>query len=93
MTATDETVPRARYRDVLARLGEDAELLEALALFTFPHAVDTVRWFDNLVNVIDQRLGELEKRLDAAGVPRMEIPDDECERYFTLPMLSMGVTE
>jgi hypothetical protein len=81
-------VSRERYRAMLERAADAIELLNALALFQGPGVVDTVRWFDDLVNAIDQRLGQLEKRLDEAKIPEAIIPDDECERYFTLPMLS-----
>ena len=87
MSDVIRAVPEARYRAVLERATDAIELLNALALFQGPGAVDTVRSLDDLINKIDQRLGQLEKRLDEAKIPEAIIPDDECGRYFTLPML------
>jgi hypothetical protein len=77
-----------RYRTLLERCAGKTELLHAIALFSGPDVVATVKWFDDIVNAIDQHLGELEKRLDAAGIPLAIIGDDEGKQYFTLPMLS-----
>lgn len=82
-----KAVPYERHRAVLERAADAIELLNALALFQGPGAVDTVTWLNDLVNAIDQRLGQLEKRLDEAKIAEVIIPDDECERYFTLPMI------
>lgn len=82
-----KAVPYERYSAMRDRAIDAIELINALALFQGPGVVDTVRSIDNIVNAIDQRLGEIEKRLDAAGIAPAVIPDDECERYFTLPML------
>jgi hypothetical protein len=83
----ETTVPVERYRVMRDRATDAIELLNALALFQGPGVVDTVRHLNDIINAVDQRLGELEKRLDAAGIAAVVIPDDECERYFRLPML------
>jgi hypothetical protein len=80
-------VPADRYRVVLSSLAERAEILNAIALFSGPGVVDTVTFFNDLINAIDERLGRIEKRLDEAKIPEAIIPDDETDRYFTLPML------
>lgn len=85
--ADRQAVPYERYRALLHRAAESAELLNAIEMFSGPGAVDTVRQLNDLINAVDQRLGELEKRLDAAGIKAAVIPDDECEKYFTLPLL------
>jgi hypothetical protein len=43
-----------------------------------------------MFNQVDDRLGQLEYRLDHAGIKRPEdgIPDDVTDDYFTLPSLS-----
>lgn len=45
------------------------------------------RRIDDLLTIIDSRLGPIEKRLDEAKIPEVPIPDDECAKYYTLPGL------
>lgn len=79
----------AERRMMVSRIAEANELLGAIEMFSPLNLARLVRRLDELINAIDTRLGNLEYRLDQASIkePPDGIPDDECEKYFRLPLL------
>jgi hypothetical protein len=82
-----QTVSLDKYRDIRSRFADAAELLNAIEMFSPMNLAALVKHLDDIICKIDGRLGQLEHRLDVAGVKDPEISDDEAERYFTLPAL------
>lgn len=84
-----EAVPYADYRALLSRHADAAQLLDAIEMFSPLNLAALVVRFNDILNTIDSRLAYLEYRLEQAGIKDLPegIPDDQAEKYFTLPLL------
>jgi len=89
VTAPVQVVPYADHRALLSRHAEACRLLDAIEMFSPMNLAALVDRLDEILSQIDTRLGHLEKRLDDAAVKDLPdgVPDDETDRYFTLPVL------
>lgn len=68
------------------RLTEACRLLNAIELLEPANFADWLEHLGDLFGNLDERLGRIEKRLDAAGIPLLAdgIPDDEVPAYLAL---------
>jgi hypothetical protein len=88
-----ETTPReAAVEEIAAyitgnRAALDSEYVLDVLNRGLPHLIFAL---DAIIDSIDSRLGDIEKRLDAAGILRPDggVPDDEEWKYFALYTLN-----
>lgn len=80
-----ETVEK-RHHTMMRRFEHATRLLDAIELLGPENFANWLEHLSVLFDNIDTRLGRIEKRLDAGGIPLLAdgIPDDEVPAYLAL---------